>query len=103
MKQLFGAEFIETYNNTSNVALLDVRTPEEFSSGHIEGAVNIDFQHESFESEIKKLDVTKTYFVYCRSGNRSGQAISVMKSHGIKDIYELRGGLISNGGTVKNI
>lgn len=99
--KLMGAEFVEKYNNTPNAVLLDVRTPSEFSSGHIDKAVNIDFQDSSFVSEIKKLDTTKTYFVYCRSGNRSGQAISIMKSNGIKNIYELSGGIISNTDTVK--
>ncbi len=96
-----GVEFVEKYNNTANAVLLDVRTPSEFSSGHIDKAVNIDIEDPSFASEIKKLDTSKTYFVYCRSGNRSGQAISIMKSNGIKNIYELNGGLVSNKDTVK--
>lgn len=99
--KLLGAEFVDKYNNTQNAVLLDVRTPSEFSSGHIDKAVNIDFEDSSFVSEVKKLDTTKTYFVYCRSGNRSGQAISIMKSNGIKNIYELSGGLISNGNSIK--
>lgn len=99
--KLLGAEFVEKYNNAPNAVLLDVRTPDEFSSGHIDKAVNIDFENPSFLSEIKKLDATKTYFVYCRSGNRSGQAVAVMKSNGIKNIYELSGGLIANTDAVK--
>ncbi len=99
-KKLAGAEFIDKYTNTPNAMLIDVRTPGEFNTGHIDQAINIDFENSTFVSEIKKLDTTKTYFVYCRSGNRSGQAISVMKSNGIKNIYELNGGIISNTKTI---
>jgi hypothetical protein len=99
--KLFGAEFLEKYNNTPDAVLLDVRTPGEFLSGHIDTATNIDFESPSFIAEIKKLDTAKTYFVYCRSGSRSGQAISIMKSNGIENIYELSGGLISNVDTIK--
>ena len=92
-KQLQGKDFVTTFSTTQNAVLIDVRTPAEFTSSHIASAVNIDFENQTFLSEIKKLDVSKTYFVYCRSGNRSGQAISLMKANGIKNIYELRGGI----------
>lgn len=97
---LSGTDFMEKYKSTPSAVLLDVRTPSEFSAGHIEHAVNIDFENQSFSSEIKKLDPTKTYFVYCRSGNRSGQAISLMKANGIHTIYELQGGIVSNKDTI---
>jgi rhodanese-related sulfurtransferase len=97
---LLGSDFINKYNSTSNSMLLDVRTPSEFLAGHIDKAINIDFENQTFLSEIKKLDVNKTYFVYCRSGNRSGQAISLMKANGIKNIYELQGGIVSNKDSV---
>lgn len=99
--KLSATEFIEKYLNTPNAVLLDVRTPSEFSDGHIDQAINIDFQNTSFVSDIKKLDTTKSYFVYCRSGSRSGQAVSVMRSSGIEHIYELKGGLISNPDIIK--
>ncbi len=99
--KLSGSEFIKAYTGTPNAVLVDVRTPSEFASGHIDQAVNIDFENPSFATEVKKLDTTKTYFVYCRSGNRSAQAISIMKSNGIQNIYELKGGLVSNTETIK--
>lgn len=98
--KLLGSDFIQKYNTTPNSVLVDVRTPGEFLSGHIDKAVNIDFENQSFISELKKLDTTKTYFVYCRSGNRSGQAVSLMKANGIKNIYELQGGIVSNKNTI---
>ncbi len=99
--KLSGAEFVKTYTSTPNAVLVDVRTQSEFATGHIDQAINIDFGNPSFASEVKNLDTTKTYFVYCRSGNRSEQAVSIMKSNGIKNIYELNGGIISNVDTVK--
>ena len=90
---LNGKDFIATYKSTENSVLLDVRTPNEYMSSHIASAINIDFENQTFLSEIKKLDTSKTYFVYCRSGNRSGQAIMVMKNNGFKNIYELKGGI----------
>lgn len=95
-QSLGGADFISTYQKTSGAILLDVRTPSEFTSGHISEARNVDFESSSFISEIQKLDTKKPYFVYCRSGNRSGQAIAIMKKEGIKNIYELRDGIASN-------
>ena len=76
------------------VITLDVRTPGEFSEGHIEGALLIDFQSGNFENEIASLDKTKTYAVYCRSGNRSGQAVKVMSDAGFNNLYNLNAGVI---------
>ncbi len=87
------SEFQTKFDQMPNAMLIDVRTQEEFDSGHIENAVNIDFQDPSFISEIQKLDKDGQYFVYCRSGNRSAQAVSLMKKQGIKNISELEGGI----------
>jgi rhodanese-related sulfurtransferase len=76
------------------VVILDVRTPAEFASGHITGAVNVDFESGSFEQDIQALDKTKTYAVYCRSGNRSGQATSIMAKNGFSSVFNLNGGVI---------
>ena len=76
------------------VVLLDVRTPMEFEEGHLENAINIDFQSGTFEEEISKLDKETTYAVYCRSGNRSGQAAEVMAGLGFTNIYDMDGGVI---------
>ena len=78
----------------AGIITLDVRTPGEFNEGHIEGAKLIDFQSGNFESEIATLDKTKTYAVYCRSGNRSGQAVKIMSDAGFTNIYNLDGGVI---------
>lgn len=88
--------FMDLYKNTPQAVMLDVRTPSEFDSGHIAGAINIDFENPSvFALEIKKLDKNATYFVYCRSGNRSSKAIVLMRKESINNIYELQGGIVS--------
>ncbi len=80
--------------NEPDVIILDVRTPEEFASGHIEGALNIDFNSGDFANEITRLNPSETYAIYCRSGNRSGQAASIMHKAGFHDVSNLDGGVI---------
>ena len=88
------SDFAKKISDTS-IVLLDVRTPAEFAAGHIAGATNIDFESGTFESDIQKLDKSKIYAVYCRSGNRSGQATALMAKDGFKTIFNLDGGLIN--------
>ena len=78
----------------AGVITVDVRTPGEFMTGHIEGAQNIDFESGNFENEISTLDKNGTYAVYCRSGNRSGQAVAIMHDAGFHNVYNLNGGII---------
>ena len=78
----------------AGVITVDVRTPGEFMTGHIQGAQNIDFESGNFENEISTLDKNGTYAVYCRSGNRSGQAVAIMHDAGFHNVYNLNGGII---------
>ena len=78
----------------AGVITIDVRTPGEFMTGHIQGAENIDFESGNFENEISTLDKNGTYAVYCRSGNRSGQAVAIMHDAGFHNVYNLNGGII---------
>lgn len=98
---LSGSEFAEKFSKAENAVLIDVRTPAEFSSGHIASAINIDYENPNFADEVKKLDPNKNYFIYCRSGNRSGKASAIMKSAGIKNIYDLQGGIVSSPGLLQ--
>lgn len=75
-------------------AVIDVRTPEEYASGHIDKAVNLDYQSETFGDELGKLDRNKTYLVYCRSGKRSAGALDMMKELGFKAVYNMVGGIL---------
>ena len=74
------------FANTENMIILDVRTAQEFNETHVEGAKNYDIFSADFKDQMLKLDKNKTYKVYCRSGNRSGQAEKIMKSLGFKDV-----------------
>ena len=85
-------DFKSTLASTPDAVLVDVRTPDEFSEGIIEGAINIDFKDPSFGEKINALDKSKPYFVYCLSGKRSGDAAKQMDSVGFKSIYLLKGG-----------
>jgi len=77
----------------TNIVLIDVRTPQEYTQGHIEGALNIDFYGDNFESEMKAIDQSKTILVYCKSGNRSGKAVSIIAKNNFKNVYDLSGGI----------
>ncbi len=87
------SEFSKKMSET-DVTVLDVRTPGEFMTGHIQGAQNIDFESANFQTQIESLDKNKTYVVYCRSGNRSGQAVEIMYESGFHSVYNLNGGMI---------
>ncbi len=78
---------------TPGVTIVDVRTPEEFDAGHIDGAVNYNVEGPDFASQIAGLDPAGTYAVYCRSGNRSQTAVAEMSGVGINGIYELSTGI----------
>lgn len=73
---------------TADTVIVDVRTPAEYAAGHLEGATNIDVEAADFGSKIGKLDKSKSYFVYCRSGNRSAQAITQMKAAGFTHLID---------------
>ncbi len=77
----------------SDFVVLDVRTPEEFSRGHLEGAVLVDYRSPGFREEMAGRDKTKTYLVYCRTGNRSARALEIMKELGFRRYYHLEGGI----------
>jgi rhodanese-related sulfurtransferase len=78
--------------NNPNLVLLDVRTPEETKEGMIDNAIEIDFYNSNFETEINKLDKTKSYLVYCRSGGRSVSACEKMIDAGFTDLTNMKGG-----------
>ncbi len=80
-------------NPPADLVILDVRTPEEFAEGHIEGAVMLDFYRDDFADELAKLDPGVPYVLYCRSGNRSGQTRSMMEGLGFADVADVDGGI----------
>jgi thioredoxin len=86
--------FSEKITATPNAQIIDVRTPQEFASGHIDNAVNIDWLGDNFVANAEKLDKTKPVFVYCKTSNRSPQAAKKLKELGFATIYNMQGGLL---------
>ncbi|QJX48495.1 rhodanese-like domain-containing protein [Hymenobacter taeanensis] len=68
------------------VVLLDVRTPEEYAAGHLSNAQNVNFRAADFTTQVSQLDPTKTYVLYCASGNRSGKATVLFQEKGFKNV-----------------
>jgi rhodanese-related sulfurtransferase len=88
-------------NEDANAVILDVRTEDEFNEGIIPGAINIDiYKGQGFIYSIEELDKSKNYYVYCRSGGRSGQACSIMRELGFENAYNLLGGIMNWEGEV---
>jgi rhodanese-related sulfurtransferase len=85
----------EKLDATSYAEIIDVRTLDEWNSGHLEGAIRIGIADENFADELSMLDPAEDYYVYCRSGNRAGQAIDFMRDAGFT-------GQLINGGSVGN-
>lgn len=94
IKSVEGHNFIKSRGYDSRFAIIDVRTPAEYSRGHIEDALHLDIDSLRFDEEISKMDKNKKYFLYCQLGeNRSRAAGKLMENMGFRDIYILEGGL----------
>ena len=91
---LDAIKFSEGINKTSNEIILDVRTPDEFSKGHLVNATNINWNGNDFKNEVEKLDKSKPIYVYCLAGSRSEAAAKKMREIGFKEVYELAGGIM---------
>ena len=78
---------------SSEVLLVDVRTPGEWKEGVIEGAIMVDFYSDGFMEGMMALDSEKPWVIYCRSGNRSGQALAKLKAAGQVNVKDLQGGV----------
>jgi len=92
---LSGCTTQEPLEMSQFAAVIDVRTPEETSAGYLEGAQLFDIQNPTFMDMLSTLDPAADYYIYCRSGNRAGQAIDVMKQAGFT-------GELVNGGSLEN-
>lgn len=73
--------------------ILDVRTPEEWNEGIVEGAIMYNFYNDDFDANLKKLDKEKPVAVYCKSGGRSGKSMKKLNKLGFKVVYNLDGGM----------
>jgi rhodanese-related sulfurtransferase len=92
-KSINAKEFSILINKEQNVQLLDVRSPAEYADSHIEKAVNINWNGDDFENQVRKLDKTKTVYVYCQAGGRSKKSADKLRELGFANIIELEGGI----------
>jgi rhodanese-related sulfurtransferase len=88
-----SSENLILLDKNKDIQVVDVRRSKEYNSGHITGAINIDFYKSSFVEDINKLDKSKTTVVYCKSGNRSNKSALIMDSLGFTDFYDFSEGM----------
>lgn len=93
INQMNSDELVE-FVELNDAILLDVRTNDEFNSGHIENSLNIDYFSDEFYINVDKLDKNIPIILYCRSGRRSGLSANKIKKLGFKEIYNLEGGVL---------
>jgi rhodanese-related sulfurtransferase len=89
----FAYKLIQANNGSRYFMILDVRTPEEFASDHIDQALNIDSASANLASRIAQMDTLKIYLVYCRTGVRSAEVVKLMADSGFKTLFDLDGGI----------
>lgn len=86
-------QFQQAIEATPAALVIDVRTPAEFATYHLPGAINLDYLAPAFWDEIEQLDPHGHYFIYCRSCRRSTRACTLMRNGGFAHVYNLDGGL----------
>ena len=87
-------DFEKKYKETPNAQLVDVRTTGEYGGGHLPKAQNIDYKSADFTEKIQTLDKSKPVFLYCLSGGRSGEAMTILKQNGFNEVYNMGGGYL---------
>jgi len=98
-ENLYAEDFQEKLREKAGALILDVRTPEEFESGRIPRSINMNIMDTTFLNQVSNLDKARPYFVYCRSGARSGQACAMMSNLGF-EVYNLAGGIMRWSGEI---
>ncbi|MCP4369746.1 MAG: rhodanese-like domain-containing protein [Deltaproteobacteria bacterium] len=89
-----ASDLIAKHKSNTDFIILDVRTPREFKSGHIEKAILLDYYSKKYTDKLKRLDKSKTYLIYCRSGNRSGKTLDLIRNMGFSRVYNMDQGII---------
>ena len=95
------SDFIELHD--SEYTLIDVRTQDEFDSGHINSAINLDFYSDTFKNDILSLPKNETIVLYCRTNNRSSKTATILQENGYRDILVIKGGInewVKNGNDI---
>ena len=82
-------------DDPAGLVVLDIRTPEEFNEARLANAINVDYYDADFADQLDGLDKDDPYVMYCRSGNRSSDAVKTMKDLGFVEVYEIDGGIVN--------
>lgn len=93
LQRFGGVPYRDLPSDFRGLVILDVRTAQEYRSGHLNGSTNLDFRSAQFVDELAKLGRSNAFLVYCRTGVRSGRAIALMRSLGFAELYNLTGGI----------
>ena len=88
-----AADLIDKHNGDSNFAILDIRTPGEFQSGHLQSAILIDFYSQTFVDRLRQLDKGKKFLIYCRTGNRSARSLEIFRKLQFQKVYHMANGI----------
>ena len=88
-----AADLIDKHNGDSNFSILDIRTPGEFQSGHLQSAILIDFYSQTFVDRLRQLDKGKNFLIYCRTGNRSARSLEIFRKLKFQKIYHMANGI----------
>ena len=88
-----AADLIDKHVGDSDFAILDIRTPGEFQSGHLKSAILIDFYSQTFVDQLSRLDKEKKFLIYCRTGNRSARSLEIFKKLKFQKIYHMANGI----------
>lgn len=94
MKDLNQQEWQDKLKEDKNAVIMDVRTQQEVDEGYLPNMIHIDiYKGQEFINEVEKLDKSKHYYIYCRSGKRSSQACTLLDQMGFSETYNLQGGI----------
>jgi rhodanese-related sulfurtransferase len=94
MKNISKEDWRRRIAQDKDAVILDVRTPKEWNEGVIPKTIKIDIQADDFSKKINELDKSKNYYIYCRSGKRSGRACDLFDSLGFQASFNLIGGIL---------
>ncbi len=101
MKNINNTKFKELISENSRAVIIDCRTETEWDEGRIKNAILLDlFESQLFMQKVEGFDKSKMYLVYCRSGSRSVAACQILESVGIKNVYNLTGGISNWDGDI---
>ncbi|MEO1701807.1 MAG: rhodanese-like domain-containing protein [Pseudomonadota bacterium] len=91
-QEVTAQQAYQLLQSNPDIVVLDIRTGREFRSGHIEGAININYFDRNFRDRIAELDGSKTYIMHCAAGGRSDASINILRNAGLTNVYHMGGG-----------